>query len=451
MRVSIFDRVATEPASKARELPLRQDLSRTKPQATPPEPKRYIGLIAAAAVALTAGIFVYLHIRQGQTAAVGGNQTVTVEQKDFVELLRLTGTTDAVHSQPILVPTLAGAQLNSLVVTRLAPAGTHVRKGDMLVEFDPQAQLKDYLDKQATYEDLADQMVVKRAAEDAARAKDDTDLKQAEDDLTKAQLEVSKNELVSRIDAEKNQETLEEAQATLKQYQETYKLKRQAAAADIRTLEIQRDRANATMKYAQMNARKMTVYSPMDGMVVLNTVWLGGRMGEVQEGDQVRPGVPFMKVVDPSEMDVRANVNEADLLHLSVGQTATISLDAYPGLSFPATLVELSPLGQTGQFSDKVRTFSALFTIQGSNPKLMPDLSAAVDIDLREVKNAMVVPLQSVESAKGQEFVWLKSLTGFEKHAVKTGARNDLEVVVESGLKPGDVIRERAEEVAGMS
>jgi len=43
------------------------------------------------------------------------------------------------------------------------------------------------------------------------------------------------------------------------------------------------------MRYAQGNAAKMVVHSPMEGVVVYNTIWLGGRMGTVQQGDQVRP------------------------------------------------------------------------------------------------------------------------------------------------------------------
>jgi HlyD family secretion protein len=445
MADSNITRTATETAVAQSELIVHKKSSRTGPFEQPSRRRKVSTLLTIAALlALTTVLLLLLHTRQSVTSSGGASQTVTVEQSDFVNILRLTGTTDAVHSRPILVPTLEGAQLGSMVVTKLTPAGAHVKKGEMLVRFDQQAQLKDYLDKKATYQDLVDQVIVKQTAEDAARAKDDTDLKQAEDDLAKAKLEVSKNEIVSRIDAEKNEETLEEAQATLKQLQETYKLKRQAAAADIRTYEIQRDRAKTTMEYAQSNAQKMTIYSPMDGVVVLNTIWLGGRMGEVQEGDQVRPGVPFMKVVDPSEMDVRANVNEADLLQLTVGQKARILLDAYPGLLFPATLVELSPLGKTGEFSDKVRTFSALFTIYGNNPKLMPDLSAAVDIELQEVKNATVIPIQSVDSDMGQDYVWIKTLTGFEKHSITTGPKNDLQIVVSSGLNPGGLIRASA-------
>jgi HlyD family secretion protein len=368
--------------------------------------------------------FLFAHFRTGRAATSVEESVVRVERKSFTQSLRLNGSTQASRSFIVLAPRLEGAQVGSMVITKLAPSGTHVNKGDILVEFDPQAQTKDYLDKKSTHENLVGQVAQKQAEENIALAKDDTAMKQAEDELKRAQLELQRNEIVSRIDAEKNQEALDEAQATLKQLKETYQLKRAAAAATIRIQEIQRDRAMEAMRYAQGNAAKMVVHSPMPGVVVYNTIWLGGRMGTVQQGDQVRPGVPFLQV--------------------RPGLKAQMHLDAYPGMMLPATLEELSPLGHPGQFSEVVRSFTARFSIQGTDPRLLPDLSAALDVDLGSQKSVLVVPCQSIALENNHSFAWLKSTVGFEKRPVQTGARNDLEAVVNSGLSEGDIIRRAA-------
>jgi multidrug resistance efflux pump len=287
-----------------------------------------------------------------------------------------------VQARAILAPLLAGQQVGTLTIIRLVPAGTRVKAGDLLVEFDRQAQIRDFVDKQADYQKLVDQVAEEQAKENAARAKDETELKQAEDALRKAELEMQKAELVSRIDAEKNQETLDEAKATFNQLRETFDLKRKAAQAAIRILEIQRDRTQQTMMHAQGNANLMQIHSPLDGVVVLNTIWKQGTMGEVQEGDQVRPGVPFMQVVNPVAMQVRVHANQQDFLSLHAGQAAKVRLDAYPELVFPARLDQLAPIGEAGDFSNKVRSFVVIVSIQGNDPKLMPDLSAAVDVDM---------------------------------------------------------------------
>ena len=105
-------------------------------------------------------------------------------------------------------------------------------------------------------------------------------------------------------------------------------------------------------------------------------------MGEVQEGDQVRPGVPFMQVVNPATMQVRVMANQQDFPSLQVGQTAKVRLDAYPDLVFAAKLDQLAPIGEGGDFSDKLRSFVVIVSIAGNDPKLMPDLSAAVDVEV---------------------------------------------------------------------
>jgi HlyD family secretion protein len=294
--------------------------------------------------------------------------------------VRLTGKTQAMRSRAILAPVLAGQQVGTLTVIKLVPSGSHVRKGDLLVEFDRQAQLRDFMDKQALSEDENGKVLQAQAAEAAAKAKDETDIEEAQSALTKAQLEMQKVELLSRIDAEKAREDLDEAQATLAQLKETFDLKRKAALASIHVLEIQRDRTRETMLHSQTNASLMEIHSPIDGIVVLNTIWKEGTMGEVQEGDQIRPGVPFMQVVDPSVMEVHVLVNQQDLMALRVGQRARVHLDAYPDLGFQGALQSIDPMGKRGDFSAKLRNFSATFSIDGNDPRLMPDLSAAVDV-----------------------------------------------------------------------
>jgi multidrug resistance efflux pump len=298
-------------------------------------------------------------------------------------VLRLKGTTEAVRARAILTPLLQGQQVGSLTIIRLVPAGTHVRAGNLLAEFDRQAQVKEYLDKQAESDKLTSQVAEEQAKEVANRAKDDTELKQAESNLKKAELDLEKIELRSAIDAEKDKQTLEEAKATLTARRQTYDLKRKAARASIRILEIQRDRAQQAMLHAQKNADLMQIHSAIDGIVVLDTIWKSDRMGEVQEGDQVRPGEAFMHVIDPAVMQVRVFANQQDILSLQVGQQAKVRLDAYPDLVFNARLEQMAPVATTGNFSNKLRTFTVIFSVQGSAAELMPDLSAAVDVDLK--------------------------------------------------------------------
>ena len=435
----IHNRVITETEPEREVLPAPPP----EPARSPSEPKRgpkLAILLVVAVVLCLVGAWV-LRRSHVSSPAGGSVHTATVVRKNFVSTLRLSGTVEAVQAISIGAPRIAGSTIEQLTITKLMPAGAKAHKDDVLVEFDDQPQVKAFLDKQAEYKDLVDQIAHKQADEAAARAKDQAELQQAEDALQKAQLDVQKNEILSRIDAEKNQEALEEAQANLKQLRTTFDLKRRAAQADIHDFEIQRDRAQEIMAHAQENRQRMRVLSPIEGTVVLNTIWKGGSMGRVEEGDQVYPWATFMQVVDPSAMEVRIKVNQEDVLALNPAERATVHLDAYPDLSFPAHLTELAPLGETSEFSDKVRTFMATYRIEGSEPRLTPDLSAAVDVEVSSVPDALVVPRDSVAvDGNGSAYAWVKSGMGFERRAIRIGAESDLETVVLSGLKENEVV-----------
>src|SRR5215469_1006001 len=352
-----------------------------------PFPRKKRIWIFATTVALVVVIAVIFSVHRRHAAT--GTIAVSIHERPG-QILRLKGTTEAVQSRAMLAPILSAQQVSTLTIIRLIPGGTHVKRGDLLAEFDRQAQMRDFMDKQAEYQKLVDQVAQEQAKEVAAKAKDETELKQAEDNLRKSELEVKKAESVSKIDAEKNQENLEEARATYDQLRETFDLKRKAAEAGIRILEIQRDRTQRTMMHAQSNADLMQVRAPIDGVVVLNTIWKQGTMGEVQEGDQIEPGTTFMQVVNPATMQVRAQGNQEDFARLQVGQTGKVRLDAYPELVFPAKIEQVSPIAEPGSFTDKVRAFAVIVSIQGNDPKLMPDLSAAVDLDLSRKTDSTV-------------------------------------------------------------
>jgi hypothetical protein len=150
-------------------------------------------------------------------------------------------------------------------------------------------------------------------------------------------------------------------------------------------------------------------------------------------------------------MEIHADINQADLPSLKPGLHAIAHFDAYPGMTFSATLEEIAPLGRTGSFSDSVRRFSGRFSIQGMDARLLPDLSAALDVELISIPDALVLPRQSVAGAAGKEFVWLQAGSGFEKRSVQLGPKSDVEVVVQSGLVPGDIIRRTAADSAGVA
>src|SRR5258708_14809950 len=170
---------------------------------------------------------------------------------------------------------------------RLIKAGTTVKAGDPVIEFDRQEQIRLALDRRAELTDLDQQIKKREADEIAAKAGADGWVMQARRALERARLELVKNEMLPKIRAEKNTLAFEEAEAKLKQLQETYDLKRRAAAADIKILEIRRDRSDTNMKQAEANATRMLIVSPLPGVAVVKTTWKdGGNLGGVMAREE---------------------------------------------------------------------------------------------------------------------------------------------------------------------
>ena len=114
-----------------------------------------------------------------------------------------------------------------------------------------------------------------------------------------------------------------------------------------------------------------------------------------------------------------------------------IGLDAYPELSFGGKIASIATVAQTSAFSGKARTLIVLFSINGTDPKLLPDLSSAVDIELSRQADALVVPRDTVIMDNGKNFVAVKKGSSYEKREVKLGAANDSEQVILSGVEKG--------------
>jgi HlyD family secretion protein len=176
----------------------------------------------------------------------------------------------------------------------------------------------------------------------------------------------------------------------------------------------------------------------------MQPVFKGSSMTEVQEGDEVRAGVPIVHVVDPSSMQVRARVSQIDATLVAAGQRARVSLDAYPGLGFDGTVKQIAPLAITSSVTPAVRGFMCMITVAGSDANLMPDLSAAVDIVVDRQEGVLVLPRDAVVIDAGGAWVQLRRGNAFVRQAVKLGSVSDEQAIVVSGVPEGAVVARRA-------
>jgi len=399
---------------------------------------------AVAAVVLCAVVGVVAAVRRTSPVATAEDvPTGHVKRGDLDMKVYVTGELRASHSEMLLAPPIGGG---SLQITHLLHTGAPVKKGELVMEFDPTEQLFK-LDQNRSELLQAEQEITKAKADaEVVSAQDKVALLKARFDVRRAELDVQKNELVSTIDAKKNDLALEQAKRVLAELEQDVKSRSVSNQATISLAQEKRNKAKLAMDQAQSNIDKMRVNSPMDGLVALekNQGAMGGfccfpglTMPEYREGDQVEPGRTVGQVVDPKEMEISAKVGELDRNNVKEGQSVDIQLDAFPGNTFHGTVKTVGG-SNTRQFweGDTSSKFEVTIKLSTNDPRMRPGLTAQVFINGDPRKDVLYVPRQALFLKDNKRLLYVRNGSNFDPHEVKIQAENESRAAIE-GINAG--------------
>jgi multidrug resistance efflux pump len=296
-----------------------------------------------------------------------------------VEVVRATGIIQALEWQSLRVPQMSGVGSLEIVLTKLAPNGSKVSKGDVLIEFDRLTLLDQERDAKALLENLAHQLEERKAQVLSLQATRGSQIRESQADLDRSQLQLRKGPVLSNLDRLKNEAKAEDAKARLDSLRKSDVLRVNAEQASVRILELKLERQRVTLERVRANLDRLIIKAPQNGMISYETTWRQGSMGPPQVGDRMYPGMPVMRIFNPNRMVVLTTVDEPDFAAVSTASRAKVYLDAYPSESFDATLRTASPVATAG-LDSPVRNFMVTFGIEQQSANLLPDLSAALEI-----------------------------------------------------------------------
>ncbi len=260
---------------------------------------------------------------------------------------------------------------------------------------------------------------------------------------------------------------LEQNRAQLKLAEQTYARQKQlfeqqviseadfqAATADynrlraaVSTAEYNIQSARASLAEANENLYKTTIFAPSSGTISKLNVELGERV----VGTATMAGTELLRLADLSQMEVRADVNENDIVRVELGDTATIEIDAYLGRKFTGVVTRIGNSANSAYTasSDQITNFEVrIYILPGSYADLVgpkgqspfrPGMSASVDIQTATTR-ALSIPLQAVTTrntpdGEKQEVVFLYGADSsiVRQVAVKTGIQDRKYIAVEAG------------------
>ncbi|NLE34702.1 MAG: efflux RND transporter periplasmic adaptor subunit [Bacteroidales bacterium] len=245
------------------------------------------------------------------------------------------------------------------------------------------------------------------------------------------------------------------SQADFEQAESQYKI----AVAEKQSAEFSVKSSEASLKEANENLVKTTVYSPMTGTISSLLVELGERV----VGANMMTGTEVLRVADLNRMEVVVDVNENDIIRVKLGDTAIVEVDAYLDREFKGIVTEIANSANTlGTTSDQVTNFKVRILIlkesyedliAEKNPSpFRPGMSASVDIYTSSKAGVLTVPIQAVTtrtdtlstdpSAKDniRTLVFVSDGTYALARDVSIGIQDNVNIEVLSGLTEGEEV-----------
>jgi multidrug efflux pump subunit AcrA (membrane-fusion protein) len=411
----------------------------------PPKSRRMLWLILAGLGA--AGLFAAYELWLKPTPEVKPAPMVAVRTVRAVSgaierTLRLAGQTAATNFATVTAPRLRGPERgNELVLMFLAKSGGRVKKGEKIAEIDSQFT-RDHIEDVKDTVLQSEQDIRKRKAEQALEWENlQQTLRLAKSELDKAKLDASAAELYTIIDRELVKLSVEEAEAQYKQLLGDAANKKAMHAAELRILEITHIRNQMHINRHLEDLGRLTMHAKIDGLAVMLPVYRGGEFGQIQQGDTVGPGQPFMRVVDTSKMQLDAVANQAEASELRIGQPVELELDAFPGFILKGKVYSIGALATGGWRQNYyIRNLPVREQIEGQDARLIPDLSGAASILLERRERVVTVPQEAVQSEGGQNVVYVKQGGRYVKRSVQLGLRSRTQVEITAGLQSGEEV-----------
>jgi multidrug efflux pump subunit AcrA (membrane-fusion protein) len=355
---------------------------------------------------------------------------------------RVAGSIIARRFANIAAPILqAPDQGRGLTLIYLAASGSKVQEGEVVARIDDQA-VRDHLDDVEAGLSQAALDIRRREAQlvyqmEALRQR----LRVAKATLDKANQDARAIPARTAITQEQLQLAVEEAREVYRDAQKQIPLTEERQEADLNLYRLNYQKEVRHRNRHLTDRDRCTIKSPIGGMVVLQTGYRGGEPRQIQIGDLVSPGQPFLRVMDTGSMQLDATINQSEAELVRIGQPADLHFDAFPGLTLNGRVEAVGSLAVGGRrLNYNVRRIPVRIGIEESNTRVIPDLTASADIQVAQPVDGILLPREAVIETDGKNVVYVKQAGAFVPREVAIGASNDTQVSVTSGIQAGDEV-----------
>ena len=404
--------------------------------------KKTIFILLGSAIGL---ILLLVGLKKG--GVIGNNDDSKVVELSKVAQTTIVETVSATGKIQPEIEVKISSEVSGEVIALPVKEGQQVKKGDLLVRINPDL-----------YESGVNRSVASMSTTKAGLSQADAQVKEAKANYDRNKKLFDKG-IISKSEWDRIVSAYEVAVAS-----------KQSAYYQVQS-------ASATVTEAKDNLGRTTIYAPADGTISLLNIELGERV----LGTQQMTGTEILRIANLNNMEVEVDVNENDIVKVSIGDSANIEVDAYLKREFKGIVTSISNSASSTLTADQVTNFKVKVRIlKESYQDLLegkpanfspfrPGMTATVDIITKRKENIVAVPISAVvikddttsvkkdivaelekkeqeqkgtapKSDKKYECVFVKVGDKAKLRVVKTGIQDDTNIEIISGLKSGEEI-----------
>jgi len=348
--------------------------------------KLIVGILAVAGVGGGAAYWSLGRDQSPKTQLIKG----TVDRGNVRIAVTATGTLEAVRTVQV------GSQISGQIAALHADYNSQVRKGQLLAEIDPRTFKSQVLTEEA--QNAAAQARMQSSQADLINQ--EANLVQAEANLKLAQVAYENAQLlferakqlnqkgliplsdydVARTNAESGAAKVTQAEAGIRQAQAQIR-SRQAGVEQVKSDIVG---AKAQLERAQINLDLTRIYSPVDGVVISRSVDIGQTVAASMSAPTL-----FLIANDLTRMQVKANIDEADIGKITPEVRVSFTVDAYPNETFTGQINEVRLEPTTVQ---NVVTYGVIIGVENPQLKLKPGMTTNLTLIVDEHNDVLTVP-----------------------------------------------------------
>ena len=388
-------------------------------------------------IVLIAGVFLAALLWAHNAGLIGSKtkgKSVEITKIEFLDITETVAATGKIQPE---VEVKLSSEVSGEIIELPIKEGQQVKKGDLLVKINP---------------DLIQAMVTQsQAGLENVRAQ----LTQAEASLNNSKLNYDRNKslyekgVISKSDWDKSVADYEMSQANVK-----------SAYYNVRS-------AESSVKQSKDNLARTSIFAPRDGTISKLSVELGERV----VGTAQMAGTEIVRVANLNNMEVEVDVNETDIVKVSVGDSTIVEVDAYLKREFKGIVTEIANTAENALSVDQVTNFKVKVRILPESYKdltegkaenfspFRPGMTATVDIITDKKENIIGVPISSIviktdttstkkakkvkkanSNTEKFECVFIRNGEEAKLRVIETGIQDDTNIEIVSGLQEGDEV-----------